>query len=108
MKYVLLSLLLAGELLATGTQDSETNVNSRYTVETVVVSGDGWSTSPAVDRDHKISSGSPAGLLVGSPFSFGDGKFPAPPSNRLRLPKRVVPTPGDFDTWRSRPNLQNR
>jgi hypothetical protein len=57
MKYVLLSLLLAGELLATGTQDSETNVNSRYTVETVVVSGDGWSTSPAVDRDHKISSG---------------------------------------------------
>ncbi|HEY1219633.1 MAG: BamA/TamA family outer membrane protein [Bryobacteraceae bacterium] len=57
MKYVCLSLLLVGGLLATETQDSETNVNSRYTVETVVVSGDGWSTSPAVDRDHKISSG---------------------------------------------------
>jgi len=57
MKYVWLSLLLMGGLLAAGKQDSETNVNNRYTVETVVVSGDGWSTSPAVDRDHKISSG---------------------------------------------------
>ena len=57
MKYVWLSLLLVGGLLASGTQDSETNVNSRYTVENVVVSGDGWSTTPAVDRDHKISSG---------------------------------------------------
>jgi hypothetical protein len=57
MKYFWLSSLLIGGLLASGTQDSETNVNSRYTVETVVVSGEGWSTSPAVDRDHKISSG---------------------------------------------------
>jgi len=57
MKYVWLSLLLVGGLLASGTQDSETNVNNRYTVENVVVSGDGWSTSPTVDRDHKISSG---------------------------------------------------
>lgn len=57
MKYLWLSSLLVGGLLAAGTQDSETNVNSRYTVETVVVSGEGWSTSPAVDCDHKISSG---------------------------------------------------
>ncbi|MFY9727509.1 MAG: BamA/TamA family outer membrane protein [Bryobacteraceae bacterium] len=57
MKYVWLSLLLVGGLLASGTQDSETNVNSRYTVETVVVSGEGWSTSPAADPDRKISSG---------------------------------------------------
>ena len=50
-------MLLVGGLLATGRQDSETNVNSRYTVETVTVSGAGWSTSPAVDHDRKISSG---------------------------------------------------
>ena len=57
MKYVWLGLLLVGGLNAGGTQDSETNVNSRYTVETVTVSGDGWSTSPTVDCEHKISSG---------------------------------------------------
>jgi hypothetical protein len=57
MKFFWLSSLLVGALLAAGSQDSETNVNSRYTVETVVVSGAGWSTSPAVDRDHKLSSG---------------------------------------------------
>jgi len=57
MKYFWLSSLLLSGLLAAGTQDSETNVNSRYTVETVVVSGEGWSASPAADHDHKISSG---------------------------------------------------
>jgi hypothetical protein len=57
MKFVWLSALLVGSLMAAGNGDAETNVNTRYTVETVSVSGEGWSTSPAVDRDRKLSSG---------------------------------------------------
>jgi len=59
MKYAWLGCLLLGGLLSAGTQDSEFNVNSRYTVETVVVSGDGWTATVAspADRDEKISSG---------------------------------------------------
>jgi len=60
MRFVCAGLLLVGGLLATGRQDSETNVNSRYTVEAVTVSGADWGTSPAVDavdHDRKISSG---------------------------------------------------
>ena len=58
MKYSWLGCLLFGSLLFAGTQDSEFNVNTRYTVETVVVSGDGWSTELAADRggEGKISS----------------------------------------------------
>ena len=45
MKYAWLGcLLLLGSLLSAGTQDSEFNVNSRYTVETVMISADGWRT----------------------------------------------------------------
>ena len=52
MKYAWLGCLLSTSLLlAGGTQDSEFNVNARYTVETVVVSGDGWSTSLTSDHD---------------------------------------------------------
>ena len=47
---------LTPQTVAAGTEDPETNVNSRYTVETVIVSGEGWSTNLASDRDHKISS----------------------------------------------------
>ncbi|HLK49333.1 MAG TPA: BamA/TamA family outer membrane protein [Bryobacteraceae bacterium] len=43
--------------LTAGTEDPEINVNSRYTVETVIVRGDGWSTNLASDHDEKISSG---------------------------------------------------
>jgi hypothetical protein len=57
MKYVWLSMLLVGSLMAAGTEDLETNVNTRYTVEMVSVSGEGWSTTPPVDRDRKLSSG---------------------------------------------------
>jgi len=59
MKYAWLACLLFGSLLTAGTQDSEFNVNSRYTVENVVISGDGWSTSVAAhyDADGKISKG---------------------------------------------------
>lgn len=56
MKYAWLGCLLAGSLLFAGNQDSETNVNTRYTVETVAVHGDGWSTDPVADHDKRISS----------------------------------------------------
>jgi hypothetical protein len=60
MKYAWLGcLLLFRSLLSAGNQDSEFNVNTRYTVETVVVSGEGWSTDLAADHDRegKLSSG---------------------------------------------------
>ena len=45
-------------ILSAGPQDSELNVNSRYTVETVLVNGDGWSANLASDRgDERISAG---------------------------------------------------
>jgi len=61
MRFAPLACLVFGSLLtptlfATGTEDPEANVNSRYTVETVIVSGDGWSTNLASDHDEKISS----------------------------------------------------
>ncbi len=56
MKFASLGCILACSLLFGGTQDSEFNVNSRYTVEAVVVSGDGWRADMATDRDHKVSS----------------------------------------------------
>src|SRR5579859_2101441 len=62
MRFAPLACLVVGSLLtptlfATGTEDPEANVNSRYTVETVIVRGDGWSTNLASDHDEKISSG---------------------------------------------------
>ncbi len=61
MKFVCFwRLVAAGTLcagaLAAGTQDSEFNVNNRYTVETVLVKADGWSTDVKSDRAGKISS----------------------------------------------------
>ena len=55
MKYAWLGCLLFGGLLLAGTEDSELNVNTRYTVETVIVSGDGWSTNLVSDHNQKIS-----------------------------------------------------
>jgi hypothetical protein len=59
MRYAWLGCLLFGSLLFAGTQDSEFNVNSRYTVETVVVSGDGWTinVTSAQDQAGTINSG---------------------------------------------------
>jgi len=59
MRYVWLGCLLFGGLLFGGTQDSEFNVNTRYTVENVVVSGDGWTTDVGAGgaSDERISSG---------------------------------------------------
>jgi len=60
MKYAWLGcLLLFGGLLSAGTQDSEFNVNTRYTVETVVISAEGWRTDLVADHNSngKLSSG---------------------------------------------------
>jgi hypothetical protein len=58
MKIAWLGCFLFSGLLVAGTQDSETNVNTRYTVESVIVAGDGWSTNLASDHpDERISSG---------------------------------------------------
>jgi hypothetical protein len=76
MKYAWLGcLLLLGSLLSAGTQDSEFNVNSRYTVETVVISADGWHLNLAADpdRDGKLSSGlrKDAAALIGGKLDPG-------------------------------------
>ncbi|HEX3879944.1 MAG TPA: BamA/TamA family outer membrane protein [Bryobacteraceae bacterium] len=57
MKFVWASVLLVAglPLLAAGTQDSEFNVNTRYTVEDVQVAGDGWTTHLVSDKDSHIS-----------------------------------------------------
>jgi hypothetical protein len=58
MKFAWLGCFLFSGLLVAGTQDSETNVNTRYAVESVIVSGDGWSTNLASDHeDERISGG---------------------------------------------------
>ncbi len=51
-------LLVAGLPLFSGSQDSEFNVNTRYTVEDVHIAAEGWRASLVADRDtHYISSG---------------------------------------------------
>lgn len=58
MKYVWLGCFFAGSLLFAGPQDPDTtNINARYTVETVIVSGKGWSTNLSSETTDKISSG---------------------------------------------------
>ncbi len=52
MKYAWLGCLLFGGVVFAGTQDSEFNVNSRYTVESVVISGAGWTANFASAQDH--------------------------------------------------------
>ena len=56
MRLAWAGLLCLGTLFA-GTQDSEFNVNTRYTVESVIVSGDGWTTNLASGQNtEKISA----------------------------------------------------
>ena len=57
MKYSWLGCLLVGSLLFAGTQDSDLNVNKRYTVDTVIVAGKGWKTNVADQQNDRISSG---------------------------------------------------
>ena len=52
MKYSWLACLFAGGLLFAGTQDSDLNVNRRYTVDTVIVAGKGWRTTVSDQSDR--------------------------------------------------------
>ena len=62
MKYAWLGCLLLGSLLFAGTQDSELNVNTRYTVDTVIVAGKGWQT----ERRRSAERPSQYGFAEGS------------------------------------------
>lgn len=57
MKYAWLGCLFAGSLLFAGPQDADSNVNAQYTVETVIVSGKGWTTNLRSETTDKISTG---------------------------------------------------
>ena len=58
-------LLVASCPLFAGSQDSEFNVNTRYTVENILVAGAGWTTDlVAAGRDNHISSGIRRDLLA--------------------------------------------
>ncbi len=65
MKHAWLGCLLFGGLLFAGTQDSDINVNTRYTVDTVTVAGKGWKTDLVSDQsqNQKMSSGLRRDLL---------------------------------------------
>jgi hypothetical protein len=76
MKAAWLGCALFCSLLSAGTQDPEFNVNSQYTVETVIVSGDGWSTDLAAADpipNQKISFGlrRQIAALIGSKLDAG-------------------------------------
>jgi hypothetical protein len=57
MKHAWLGCLFVGSLLFAGPQDVDSNVNAQYTVETVIVSGKGWTTNLRSETTDKISSG---------------------------------------------------
>src|SRR5262249_5095377 len=57
MKLAWLGCLLVGTLLFAGTQDSDLNVNRRYTVDTVIVAGKGWQTNVADQQSDRLSTG---------------------------------------------------
>ena len=57
MKFAWLGCLLVGSLLFAGTQDSDLNVNKRYTVDTVIVAGKGWQTNVADQQSDRLSTG---------------------------------------------------
>jgi hypothetical protein len=59
MKYARLGCLFLGGLLFAGTQDSDINVNTRYTVDTVTVASKGWKTDLVSDQsqNQRMSSG---------------------------------------------------
>ena len=64
MKYLWLGCFLVGNLLFAGTQDSDLNVNRRYTVDTVIVAGKGWKTNVSDQQSDRISSGLHKDLLA--------------------------------------------
>jgi hypothetical protein len=73
MKYCWLGCLLLGSQVFAGTQDSDLNVNRRYTVDTVIVAGKGWQTNVADQQTDKFSSGLRRDLaaLVGQKLNPG-------------------------------------
>jgi hypothetical protein len=73
MKYCWLGCLLLGGQLLAGTQDSDLNVNRRYTVDTVTVAGKGWTTNVADQQTDKFSSGLRKDLaaLIGQKLNSG-------------------------------------
>jgi hypothetical protein len=73
MKYSWLGCLLLGSQLLAGTQDSDLNVNRRYTVDTVIVAGKGWKTNVADQQTDKFSAGLRKDLaaLVGQKLNPG-------------------------------------
>jgi hypothetical protein len=75
MRYTWLGCLLFAVCLSAGTQDSEFNINSRYTVETVVVNGDGWiaNFASAQDQNDRMSRSLSREIasMVGEKFSPG-------------------------------------
>jgi len=56
MKCAWIGGLLLGSLLLASPQDSDNNINSRYTVETVILSGKGWTTDLQSETTTKIST----------------------------------------------------
>jgi len=66
MNYIWVGCLLVASCpLFAGSQDSEFNVNTRYTVENILVAGAGWTTDlVAAGRDNHISSGIRRDLLA--------------------------------------------
>ena len=57
MPAALLGSILLSSMVFAGTQDPEENVNSRYTVESITVSGNGWTADLVSGHDEKISLG---------------------------------------------------
>jgi hypothetical protein len=57
MKLAWLVCLSLGGLLYAGNQDSDLNVNRRYTVDTVTVAGKGWKTNVVDPQNDKLSTG---------------------------------------------------
>lgn len=55
MKYAWIAGLFLASLLTAGPQESDSNVNERYTVETVILSGKGWSANLRSESTDRIS-----------------------------------------------------
>jgi len=73
MKLAWLGCLFLGGLLYAGNQDSDLNVNRRYTVDTVTVAGKGWKTNVVDPQNDKLSTGLRKDLaaLVGQKLNPG-------------------------------------
>ncbi len=71
MRLAWVGCLVFSSLLAAGTPDGDPNVNTRYKVETIIVSGKGWSTDFASSSGSKVSLGLGKRIkaLIGSQLS---------------------------------------